>query len=176
MSDVPFIIVPGWKGSEPEHWQSLWQEKYGCARVNQDDWLYPKLDSWVNQLDLAIAKVSSPPVLIAHSLGVITVVHWASSSNQKIRGALLVAPPDLEQKDTPSQLFDFFPFPKEKLPFRSILVASSNDPYCTLARASELSHFWGSEWVNLGASGHINVEAGFGFWPEGEKLLHRLLV
>jgi hypothetical protein len=32
----------------------------------------------------------------------------------------------------------------------------------------------GSRLVNLGLAGHINVESGFGPWPEGEALLAEL--
>jgi len=61
------------------------------------------------------------------------------------------------------------------LPFRSVVVASSNDPYIALQRARELADAWGAEFMNAGPLGHINVEAGFGPWPTAERILHDLV-
>lgn len=44
-----------------------------------------------------------------------------------------------------------------------------------LDRLEDLAANWGSELVNIGPAGHINAEAGFGPWPQGERLLARLL-
>jgi len=43
-----------------------------------------------------------------------------------------------------------------------VLVASSDDPYCTMQRASDFAEAWGSEFVSAGEAGHINVESGHG--------------
>ncbi len=41
------IIVPGWRNSGAEHWQSLWAQALPHAeRVEQDDWLTPKREDW----------------------------------------------------------------------------------------------------------------------------------
>ena len=61
------------------------------------------------------------------------------------------------------------------LPFPSTLVASSDDPYCTLARATQFAGAWGSRLVNIGARGHINSASGLGTWPDGQALLHELI-
>ncbi len=63
----------------------------------------------------------------------------------------------------------------EPLKFKSIAVVSTNDPYVTVGRATYFAQCWGSQIVNIGPHGHINVDAGFGEWPEGEQLLHQLL-
>jgi hypothetical protein len=49
-----------------------------------------------------------------------------------------------------------------------------NDPFMTIERARCLATAWGAGLVNAGACGHINVAAGFGAWPAGEKILHEL--
>jgi predicted alpha/beta hydrolase family esterase len=33
---------------------------------------------------------------------------------------------------------------------------------------------WGSELLNLGAAGHVNVEAGYGAWPRGLEIYRSL--
>ena len=65
--------------------------------------------------------------------------------------------------------------PLDLLPYRSIVVASSDDPFIGIARAQELAEAWGADFIHAGAVGHINVDAGFGHWPEGEALLRELI-
>jgi predicted alpha/beta hydrolase family esterase len=40
-----------------------------------------------------------------------------------------------------------------------------------LERARQFAEVWGSEFVNIGAAGHINTASGYGEWPEGLALL-----
>lgn len=173
------LMLPGWQNSEPEHWQSLWERAHPeYARVPQQEWERPVRDDWVGTLDFTIEALPEPPVIVAHSLGCIAVAHWAAKSSRvslPVRGALLVAPPDLERPDAPVELAGFAPIPLARLPFPSIVVASTNDPYCTITRAEQFANAWGSRFVNVGAKGHINTDAGFGPWPEGERLLAELL-
>jgi predicted alpha/beta hydrolase family esterase len=61
-----------------------------------------------------------------------------------------------------------------RLRFRSIVVASSNDPYVTLFRAQTFAMAWGSEFVMIGEAGHINSASGLGDWAEGFALLNAL--
>jgi predicted alpha/beta hydrolase family esterase len=53
--------------------------------------------------------------------------------------------------------------------------ASTNDRYITIERARELATAWGADFVNAGAVGHINVEAGFGPWPESMGMVSSLI-
>ncbi|HEX5871088.1 MAG TPA: alpha/beta hydrolase [Longimicrobium sp.] len=170
------LMVPGWENSGPEHWQTLWEraDPRRFRRVEQRDWDTPLLDDWIAALDDAIAAEPAPAVLVAHSLGCIAVAHWAARSARPVAGALLVAPADVERADTPEPIRGFAPVPLQPLPFRGILVASSNDPYLSMDRAAYFARCWGSELVPLGAAGHINTAAGFGPWPQGERLLDAL--
>lgn len=166
------IIVPGWRNSGPGHWQSLWAERLPQARrVEQDDWLNPQREAWVNRLADTIEEVEGPVVLAAHSLGCITTVHLPEKTQRRIQGALLVAPADPERRGV---LVDFAPVPYQPLLFPSIVVASSNDPFCPVRLAGAYARAWGSEFVRLNAAGHINVASGHGNWPLGWALLHAL--
>ncbi len=176
---VTYLIVPGWQGSPAEHWQSHWHAQLPNAqRVEQADWQNPLLQQWVDTLQQSIEAASAPVVLVAHSLGCVTVAHWAHQASVvslgKIRGALLVAPADVERVDCPDELVNFAPVPVQRLPFPSVLVGSSNDHAASAARAMEFAGNWGSEAVILSQVGHINVASGHTRWPEGFVWLYRL--
>jgi predicted alpha/beta hydrolase family esterase len=173
MNPHRIIIVPGWRNSGPDHWQSLWAQQLPHAeRVEQDDWLVPHRDPWVAALEQLVLSRPEPVVLAAHSLGCITAAYLGPEASARVRGALLVAPADPERR---AQLADFAPVPYAPLPYRSVLVASSNDPYCPIRRAGAYARAWGSEFVRLQNAGHINVESGFGDWPLGLALLQSLM-
>ncbi|WP_076997859.1 alpha/beta hydrolase [Variovorax sp. KK3] len=172
MTSSNIIIVPGWRDSGPGHWQSLWAERMqGAVRVVQDDWVTPKRDAWVQAIEKLVLDSAEPVVIAAHSLGCIASVHLSDAAASRIRGALFVAPADPERR---AALADFAPVPYAKLPYRSIVVASSNDPYCPVRLAGAYARSWGSEFVRMQNAGHINVESGHGDWPLGLALLQSL--
>lgn len=178
-TDVRYLIVPGWHGSPPEHWQSYWQQVLpGSARVEQEDWLLPQRHAWVAQLERQVAADRRPVVLIAHSLGCITVAHWAAQASPalltRVRGALLVAPADVERADCPAALTNFAPIATQPLPFPSVLVGSSNDHAASADRALEFAQHWGAEAVILPQAGHINVQSGHHHWEQGFAWLYQL--
>ncbi len=170
------LILPGIYNSGPQHWQSLWEAAHPeYRRVQQKDWETPLKDDWVAAVDAAIRAVNDDALLIAHSLGCITIAHWAREHNRPIHGALLVAPPDLDARRPNPDPWGFAPVPLVPFNFPSIVVASSDDRGATIERAEFFARSWGSRFVNIGAHGHINVDAGFGPWPEGERLLAELI-
>lgn len=173
MSSTPtIVIVPGWRDSGPGHWQSLWAERLpGAVRVQQDDWLSPVRTAWVASITQTILAQPGPVVIAAHSLGCIATTHLPPEAAQRIQGALLVAPADPERR---GMLSDFAPVPYHPLPYRSIVVASTNDPFCPVRTAGAYARAWGSELVRLQNAGHINIDSGFGEWPLGLALLQSL--
>ena len=167
------IIVPGWRDSGPGHWQSLWAERVGGAvRVQQDDWITPTRVSWVASIARTILQLDEPVVVVAHSLGCIATTHLPPEVAERIMGALLVAPADPERR---AVLNDFAPVPYQKLAYRNVLVASSNDPFCPVRLAGAYARAWGSEFVRMQDAGHINLESGHGEWPLGMALLQSLV-
>ena len=172
--DCDVLTLAGLWNSGPEHWQTLWEKKYSAwQRAPHRDWNNPERDEWVAELDAAIAASDQgPPILVAHSLGCALVAHWAASGSKlKIAGAFLVAPSDVEAASYPKEASGFAPMPMRKLPFPSIVVASTNDEYVTIARARQFAAAWDSKFVEIGAAGHINGASGYGEWPEGEQML-----
>jgi predicted alpha/beta hydrolase family esterase len=171
------LILPGWQGSGPGHWQMHWARMQGCTVVAQNDWLHPLRGDWLARLDETVIDAPGPVVLVAHSLGCILVAAWAGVSRHtaRVRGGLLVAPGDTEAPGLKDRLPGWSPIARQALPFPSILVGSQNDPYCTAERAQALARDWGARWVDLGAAGHINADSSLGEWPQGQALLQTFL-
>lgn len=172
-TDAVILILPGWQGSGPDHWQSRWERSLSAARrVEQEDWDRPDRDDWVARLVAAVEAAEKPVVVVAHSLGVPTLLHAAPLLPPgKVKGAFLVAPPDLEREGVEALLTPFSPVPTDPLPFPSVLIASRSDPFCDYRRAEGFALDWGSAIVDAGDAGHINTQAGFGPWPEGSMRL-----
>ncbi|MEO3690408.1 RBBP9/YdeN family alpha/beta hydrolase [Roseateles paludis] len=170
------LILPGWQNSGPAHWQSRWEALYGDTRVEQADWMTPRRGDWMARLDEVLLETETPALLVAHSLGCQLVAAWADHSQHtaRVAGALLVAPPDTERPDMPPQLHNWKPIRRPRLPFASIAVVSTDDPYCSLERATEMTQAWGSRVVVAGPRGHLNGDSGLGDWPEGRELLDAL--
>jgi len=171
------LVLPGWQSSGPAHWQSLWEGLYGDQRVEQHDWMRPLRGDWIARLEEVLLQDERPAVLVAHSLGCVQVAAWAAHSRNthRVRGALLVAPGDVEQAELRAVLPGWAPIPMQPLPFPSVLVGSHNDPYCSVDRAQAMAQAWGSAWIDLGNSGHINAESGLQDWPQGRSLLMQLM-
>lgn len=171
--DFEIITLPGLWNSGPQHWQTHWERKYPTIkRIEHSDWNHPQRDAWVAELDAVIAAAAKPPVLAAHSLSCALVAHWAKSgSAHKIAGAFLVAPSDPEAPNYPKEPAGFAPLPLDKLPFPTIVVASTDDEYVSIDRARMFARAWGSKLVEIGDAGHINGASGYGEWPEGEQML-----
>ncbi|OGX84062.1 RBBP9/YdeN family alpha/beta hydrolase [Hymenobacter coccineus] len=175
-----YFVVPGLGGSGPQHWQTLFEQAGPhFTRIEQRDWDAPDCAEWVAAIAHALAGAAlENVVLVGHSLGCVAIAQWARAhprSAAVLKGALLVAPADIEApRPDPPLTTGFVPIPLGPLPFRSLVAASTNDPWVTWDRAQHFAAAWGSELVDLGPAGHVNPDAGFGPWPAGWALLERL--
>jgi uncharacterized protein len=171
------LLLPGWHNSGPGHWQTLWQQAHGYQRVEQHDWERPLRGDWIARIEEVVLGCAGPLVLVAHSLGCIAVAAWAAHSRntQRVKAALLVVPPDTETHDLREALPGWSPIPLQPLPFPSVLVSSSDDPYCTPARSQRFAAAWQARAVSAGRAGHLNAASGLGDWPAGHALLTDLL-
>ena len=198
------LLLPGWQNSGVGHWQSLWEAAHGYERVLQHDWMRPLRGDWITRLEdqmllksehsahilcrpdaenaLKMApddKATAPErdtVLVAHSLGCHLIAAWAalSQNTHRVKGALLVAPPDALREDFPVEMKSWRQPVLQKLPFPNICVISSNDPFSEIQSGRSMAAAWGSECIEIGDKGHINAESGLGDWPQGQALLARL--
>jgi uncharacterized protein len=194
------LILPGWQNSGCDHWQTIWEVQHGYQRVMQHDWMRPLRGDWITRLEdhlLSIHERSAQEtrrlepentlktependaadiLLIAHSLGCHLVAAWAalSKNTHRVRGALLVAPPDCVREQLPHELQSWRAPVLQKLPFPSICLISSNDPFCDLAPGQAMADAWGSRCIELGDKGHINADSGLKDWPQGRLWVEEL--
>jgi len=161
------LIIPGLHGSEAEHWQWWWEYQDPMAtRVHQDNWHYGDLTRWSERVASYVLASREPVWLVAHSFGCLASIHASQDPvvAQKIAGAFLVAPADPVRFGIDDHEVGIKP------PFPSMFIASNTDPYLRLDKAFVLAKLWGSQLINLGNVGHINVASGFGPWPKGKRL------
>lgn len=170
------LICPGIGNSGPKHWQSLWEQAHdGFVRVGQRDWYRPVCTEWVDTLEATVRRHGPDAVFVAHSLACLAIAHWACQRGTQIRAAFLVAVPDATGPSFPSEAQGFGSTPMCRLPFPSLVVASTDDPYASLKYSMDCATAWGSRFVNIGRAGHINADSGFGDWPEGYAMLQEFL-
>ena len=176
MKPANVLILPGWQNSGPAHWQSRWEQSHGYLRVEQHDWMRPLRGDWIARLEEVLLACDEPAVLVAHSLGCIQIAAWAAHSKNtpRVKGALMVAPPDVEREDLRQLLPGWAPVPLQPLPFPAVVFASSDDTFCALPRARHFAGAWGAELVEAGPRGHLNAESGLGDWPQAYLHLQRL--
>jgi uncharacterized protein len=168
-----FITLPGFGGSGEDHWQTLWERAHpAMGRFQPSDWDRPQLSEWCGALQLAVDAAEPPIILVAHSLSCLLVAHWAARSASAIAGAFLVAVPDPDAPAFPSAASSFRAVPGGALPFPSVIVASTDDPYSSAEYAQCRTQQWKSRLINIGASGHINASSNLGEWPQGKSLLN----
>ncbi|MEU7908881.1 alpha/beta hydrolase [Actinoplanes sp. NPDC049118] len=177
--------MPGLRGRVKDHWQTRLAHALpnvrGVPPLGREN---PSLDERVAALHRTIEATDGPVVIVAHSAGVITTVHWAArhaGAARRIRGALLATPPDLAaplpaEYPPLSELaaLGWLPVPRHPLPFPSIVGASADDPLGDPALIRALAEAWGSRYRELGAVGHLNPASGYGDWPGAEPLIKEL--
>ena len=176
------LIVPGYGDSSPNHWQGRWLKHFpNAVKVVQKDWIHVDGQEWVQTLDFVIQSTKGPIILVGHSLGCTAIVFWAHrqesrTSISKIKGALLVGPPDPTSKAYRAlSIKGFDALPLEGLPFPTIFVASENDPFLSVEQARHFATCLGSEFVTVGKRNHMGEDSGLGEWKEGQALLEKLL-
>lgn len=177
VKDTDILIIPGYQNSGPDHWQSRWQAKLSTARrVEQAEWSKPLRADWTAKVAEAVNEAEKPVVLVAHSLGVAAAVQAVPKFRKPIAGAFFVAPPDVANPEIrPRHLMTFGPYPRDPLPFPSLVVASRNDSFGAFEVVEDIAAAWGSLFIDAGEAGHINAESGYGPWPEGSMAFAQFL-
>jgi len=171
-----YLIVPGLGNSGKDHWQTYFENSgSNFYRIEQQEWEKPSCEDWIETIDKKVSEFDlSSVVLIGHSLGCSTIAHWAAKYKKQIKGALLVAPSDLEAPQYTFPATGFAPIPLEKINFPTIVVTSADDVWVSLERAAFFAESWGSELINIGNAGHINASSGHNSWDEGLEILKTL--
>ena len=182
MTEPTVLIVPGLRDQVADHWQTLLAQRLPQVRtvppMGREDL---NCTARVEAIERAVAAIEGPVIIVAHSGGVIMVVHWAQRYRRAIAGALLATPPDFERQMPPGYptiealaAGGWLPVPREPLPFPSIVAASRDDPLGSFERVTELARVWGSRFEDLGNVGHLNPGSGYGEWPQAEQYIDQL--
>ncbi|MFO1389427.1 RBBP9/YdeN family alpha/beta hydrolase [Cellvibrio sp.] len=171
VENFPVVIVPGLRNSDEFHWQSLWQARLpNSKRITVNDWATPDLDAWRAGIKAELDKLDKPAVLIAHSFGTLASASIAAEFPEKIAALFLVAPADPNKFGIADKL------PQDFLPVTAKLIASSDDPWMTEAKAAYWALLWGADYLRIKRVGHINSESNLGTWTEGLHQLKQLVL
>lgn len=170
MRNQPVLIVPGLRNSDAQHWQSRWEEKLlNSTRIKLAEWDTPDLEKWKQGIRAQLLNADKPVVIIAHSFGALASASIALELPEKIAALFLVAPADPDKFQIAAQL------PQQPLPVPTQIIASSNDPWLTEAKAAYWALLWGTDYLRFNNVGHINSDSNLGDWQEGITQLQRLL-
>jgi uncharacterized protein len=179
----PVVILHGWQGSPPEHWQSWLAERLAGehevrypALPNPDE---PVVAEWIASLEETVAGLPADGYdLVGHSLGALLWLHRVARGPVEPRPArvLLVAPPTPHL--TVPELAAWSPVPLDAEAVRraaggTILVCGDDDPYCPEGAALAYGRPLKLPTTVLPGGGHVNVEAGYGPWPAVEQWCRR---
>ncbi|PVY41079.1 RBBP9/YdeN family alpha/beta hydrolase [Pontibacter virosus] len=171
------INIPGLHNSGEDHWQTIWEREHPNQffRVVQEDWENPNCETWISRIEEALSGFDHAQlVLIGHSVGCVTIMKWFERYGHQIKGALFIAPSDVDRPGYPKYITGFSPMPEARLPFPTIVVASTNDHVVDIQRARLFARNWGSALVELENAGHIEGKSGYGKWDLGFELVKKL--
>jgi len=176
-----YLIVHGWQASGPGHWQTWLADRLQEANESV---LYPLLptpdipvlDEWIEALHEQVSLLKGEKIVVCHSLGAVTWLHYATTPYaSSVDRLLMVAPPCPPALARIPELRGFAPVPLDALALsRSAsecrMVCSSGDEYCEVSAAIAYAKPLGIE-IDLlpAAAGHINIASGFGPWPRMEE-------
>ena len=156
-----YFNIPGLRNSGADHWQTIWEKKYPqkFIRINQDNWEEPDCTTWIQRIEDTLSHHHLEEViLIGHSVGCATIVNWFGKFQHKIKGAILVAPSDVERGDYPIYITGFIPLYLKPLPFKTIVIASTDDHVVDFERAEYFANIWGSEFITIENGGHLEKD------------------
>ncbi len=190
--DRVVLILHGWGGNKPEHWQEHLFARLSAENVPV---YYPALPNpanpnphdWLNSIRRELGAIARfhpevPLTVVAHSLGSIAWLHFvgamAASPDRIADRVLLVAPPYLmacaPPQDAPPGAAEFFPPPLYPSAIHgtsreTVIVSSANDDYITFDQAGGYAAALQIPLHKLEGAGHISPYYGYGQWPWVEE-------
>jgi predicted alpha/beta hydrolase family esterase len=175
---VPVVLIPGWNGSGPGHWQHWLAEQLTAAGRDVRwppfaDVDHPSLAEWLTDLRAALGGLPAQGYdVVAHSLGaVLWLQHVASPAALDCPPAARVA---LVSPPSPTTAFpeiaEFFPPPVDVDTVRraaggTVLVAGTDDPYLPEGVAAAYGVPLKMAATVIDGGKHLNTDSGYGEWP-----------
>ncbi len=177
MGRPTYLILHGWQGSGPGHWQT-WLA--GRLRATDAVVAYPDLpdadapdpDVWLRALEAELSALPAPPVVLCHSLACLLWLRHTAAGGHAAARVLMAAPPS--ESGAPRELASFFPVALDRgavaavAPQGTRLVCSDADPYCPEGAVTVYGQPLGLPTDVLFGRGHLNPDAGLGPWPAAE--------
>ncbi|MFL5845067.1 MAG: RBBP9/YdeN family alpha/beta hydrolase [Solirubrobacteraceae bacterium] len=171
-----FLILHGWQGSGPDHWQTWLAQRLAEAGEtvrypDLPDADLPDLDEWADAMHAELAEMAGERTVVCHSLGCLLWAREAPNVAPPVDRVLLVAPP-CPVTPIPG-VKALYPTPMDaEAVARSAraarVVGSDKDPYCPAGHERSFARPLGLEIDIIEGAGHINPEAGYGPWPAVE--------
>jgi len=177
LTSPTFVILHGLDGSPAGHWQKWLEEELLTRdfRVQFPDLPEkeaPELQDWLVLLHSTIVDAGPNVTVVAHSLGAVLWMQYASlSSGAAVERVLLVAPPGLSELDELGRIRGHrsVSFDRERIHFAArtnLMAGSLQDPFCRRGFADEYSRPLDITPIYLPDHfRHVNIESGHGPWP-----------
>jgi predicted alpha/beta hydrolase family esterase len=175
MGPVRHLIVHGWQGSGPGHWQRWLARRLSDVAfpvLPAPD--RPRLGEWMDALRAELERTCDP-VVLCHSLGCMLWLHHAASRDADAPRAsrvLLVAPPGPSARF--AEIAEFLTAPLDPGALAAAcagetrLVCSDDDPYCSEGADGFYGVPLGIPTEVIPGGGHLNTDSGHGPWPAVE--------
>jgi uncharacterized protein len=170
---VPVVLLHGWYGSPPPHWQSWLADELRAAGrevrfPDLPDAGEPRLGPWLGTLRETLTGLPEAGFdVVAHSLGAITWLHHTADPGDSPRPArvLLSSPPS-----PTAQIADFLPPPLSVEAVRAaaegtVLAGGSDDPWLPEGIRAAYGVPLRLATTVVPGAGHINPDTGYGPWP-----------
>jgi len=172
-----YLIVHGWQGNDPGHWQTWLAERLVArgAHVSYPslpDFDHPKLSEWLRVLREELDALSDRDVtVVCHSLGAVLWMQHAKEAKTRVHRCVLVAPPS--EGAGVEELMEFLGVDTEPEAIaaaadETLLVCADNDPYCPEGAPRRYGDPLGITTIVIEGGAHLNIAAGYGEWPQIE--------
>lgn len=187
--DADIVILANPLKLQADNWYCRWADKLETAHILPLD---NDSTSWTKQIiDYSNNQATKPLIFIAHSVTILAFLMAVKSITKPIKGAFLVAPfehclqiePNLQ---TGAHLYESSQLQQAessqlmladlgRLNFPSLVLNSSDNPYCSITSSEELATTLGSLFINCGEQGILDTTSGHGPWPEGLLVFSQFL-
>lgn len=91
------FIIHGWTGKPNQHWtpwleNKLKEKGFDVYQPEMPETDNPKMNLWTAYLKEQVGKADLDTYFVGHSIGCLTILRYLEKYNEKIGGAVLVAP------------------------------------------------------------------------------------
>lgn len=91
------FIIHGWTGKPNQHWTSwlaahLESKGFSVFQPEMPESDHPRMEAWVSHLKEEVGISDQETYFVGHSIGCATILRYLEKYNEKIGGAVLVAP------------------------------------------------------------------------------------